>query len=326
MSRKHASHLPNTRPFRHARGLLSPHVQTIYPALFRRLRVKTARERWELPDGDFIDVERLFGTRADPCVILLHGLEGSSQSGYIQETLRLLTMRHVNAVALNMRSCSGELNRLPGAYHSGDYRDLAYCMQRLDEEGFTGPRYVAGYSVGGNIALKYLANDPSAKRIARAAAVGVPYDLEASVTAIDTRGGIFRVYRQWFMGSLRRKAIAKAFRFPHLLDTEAVARVRTIRAFDEAVIAPLFGFRSAHDYYEKATASRELDRITTPTLLLSAEDDPLAPASLMPKSVADNPHLHVVRAETGGHIGFVEFSALRPKFWGEEQVVTFLLG
>jgi predicted alpha/beta-fold hydrolase len=322
-----------SRPFVPARGLRGGHAQTLFPVFFRPGLVHRwvdapplRRERWTTPDADFVDVDRLEGAKGAPCVILLHGLEGSSGSGYVMECLRLLNRLGVGALALNFRSCSGEPNRTCAAYSSGDLRDVHLCMARLDEEGHEGTRHLIGFSLGGNVTLKFLANATEAGRITSAAAVSVPFDLDACVTRIDEQGGMNHIYRERFLRPMKAKALAKAARFTGQLDADAIRRARTLREFDHHVTAPTFGFASAEDYYARASSGPDVHRITTPTLLITSEDDPLAPAAHLAEHANGNDALTILRTERGGHVGFVEGSITAPRYWAEEQAVRFVCG
>lgn len=313
--------------FRPARGLSSPHLQSIYASLVRPIRTPPLwRQRLETPDGDFLDLDRRMADPGAPHLLVLHGLEGSSRAGYVAATIRAAAERGWGVVALNFRSCSGELNRRPRFYHSGETGDARFVIERLGEE-VRGPWLGVGFSLGGNVLLRLLAESGAACPLRAAAAVSTPYDLLRCARALDRPGlGWMALYRHVFLRSLKRKAIEKARCHPGLPDEARIRAVRGIEAYDDIVTAPLHGWRSAADYYAACSSGPVLAHIARPTLLVSAEDDPLAPASALPAGVAENPHLTVVRTARGGHVGFVEGSLLRPRFWAEERAVAFLAG
>ena len=311
--------------FRPAAGLSSPHAQTIFASYLRpRHTPPLVRQRLETPDGDFVDADRLLADPRAPHLLILHGLEGSSKSGYVRAMLRGAAARGWGAVALNFRSCSGELNRRPRFYHSGETGDARFVQERLREE-VQGPWAGVGFSLGGNVLLRLLEEEGERAPFVAAPAVSVPFDLLACARALDARrGGWMAIYRGVFLRSLKAKAIAKAQRHPGILDVERVRAAPGIEAYDDAVTAPLHGWATAADYYRACSSGAALDRIRIPTLLLTSDDDPIAPPSTLPPDVASNPALTLVRTARGGHVGFVAGSILRPRFWAEERVLDFL--
>ncbi len=312
-----------TEPFAPARGLASPHAQTIYASLVRPTHAPPLkRERWELPDGDFVDLDTFDGVPGAPHVVTLHGLEGSSRSGYITAILRGAAERGWGATAINFRSCSGEPNRLLRSYHSGDIGDALSVLKHLRER-LTGPLYAVGFSLGANVLLRLLEETGDSTPVEAAAAVSTPFDLSACADTLDGPGPFQLLYRERFLRTLKHKAREKLRRFPGSFDVQAMERARTIRAFDDAVTAPLHGFRDVAHYYAEASSGPRLHAIRRPTLLLSAKDDPMIPATTHPRDAAANPHLHLVVTERGGHVGFVAGGAFSPSFWGEAQVLAF---
>ncbi|HEX8434046.1 YheT family hydrolase [Archangium sp.] len=313
-----------TEPFAPAHGLASPHAQTIYASLVRPTHAPSLkRERWELPDGDFVDLDSFDGTPGAPHVVTLHGLEGSSRAGYITAILRGAAERGWGATAINFRSCSGEPNRLARSYHSGDIGDALSVMKHLRAR-LTGPLYAVGFSLGANVLLRLMEETGDHSPVDAAAAMSAPYDLGACADTLDGPGPFQRLYRARFLRTLKHKAREKLRRFPGVFDGQAMERASTIRGFDDAVTAPLHGFRDATHYYAEASSGPRLHAIRRPTLLLSAKDDPMIPASTHPRDVAANPHLTLVVTEHGGHVGFVAGKAFSPSFWGEAQMLAFL--
>ena len=317
--------MPSYRP---AWWLPGPHLQTLWGRIGRRAPFTPTRvERWDTPDGDFIDVHRLEGTSGAPRLVLLHGLEGSPRSHYAAGLFAQARERGWAMEAPVFRSCGEEPNRLLRSYHSGETGDVDFVIRRLALEEPDRPLLLTGVSLGGNVLLKWLGEQGAGvpPAVVAAAAVSVPYDLARSARHIDR--GFARVYQANFLRSLRRKAIEKQRRFPNALRPEAIARARTIWAFDDAVTAPIHGFRDAADYYAKSSSLGFLAGIRVPTLLLSAIDDPFLPAEILDDVAtiaSSNSALTVELTPNGGHVGFVSGSPWRPRYYLEERVLAFL--
>lgn len=309
-------------PFVPAAGLSNPHAQTLlaYAHRPRRARAVLQRERWETPDGDFVDVDRLPGP--GPRLLVLHGLEGSSRSGYVQVLLDLAAERGWGAIALNFRSCSGVPNRLLRSYSSGETADPRWVLSRMRAEG-PGLLLGVGFSLGGNALLKLLAEDGEASALHAAVAVSVPFDLALCARNLDALRGPLALYRHSFLRSLKAKALEKVQRFPGQLDANAIRRARGVQAFDDAVTAPLSGYPDAQAYYRGCSSGSVLEEIRRPTLLISAHDDPLVPRAALP-APPRNPRLTLCWTEHGGHVGFIQGSLLRPRYWAEARALEFL--
>ena len=280
-------------------------AQTVYASLFAPVaRPPVRRERWDTPDGDFIDVDRIDGPDGAPLLVLFHGLEGGSASHYARALLAAARGRGWHAALPHFRGCGGELNRLPRAYHSGDSDEIDWILRRLAGE-HAGAIYVGGVSLGGNALLKWLGErGAEAGAVVRAAAaVSAPVDLTAAGNALER--GFNRVYTRNFLATLRRKAAAKLARFPGLFDGPRVARSRTLREFDDLVTAPLHGFRDASDYWLRSSAKPWLAHIRVPTLLVNARNDPFVPAESLPRAEEVSPQVTLEFPEAGGHVGFV---------------------
>ena len=312
-------------PFHPAAGLGDSHLQTLAGALLRpRGAGALRRERWELPDGDFLDIDRLPASPEQPHVLVLHGLEGSSRSGYVLATLKETRRRGWGAVGFNFRSCSGEPNRLFRSYSSGETADPLWVLHRIRELGVTGPLIAVGFSLGGNVLLKLMAEAGDDCPLTAAAAISPPYNLASCADALDQAHGLTLVYRGAFLRSLKKKTLAKASTHPEAVDFQRVREARTIRAFDDAVTAPAYGFRDAAEYYARCSSGPMLGRIRRPTWLLSAADDPMVPIDSLPDRIDSNPLLKVTVTHRGGHVGFIGGSLLHPRFWAEAQAVAFL--
>jgi len=308
------------------------HLQTLWGKLVRRTpRVDTRVERWATPDGDEIELRRLDAPRghADtPRLLLLHGLEGTIDSTYLLGTLAEARARGWAADVLIFRTCNGEMNRTRRMYHSGETTDLDFVVRRLVSAHPRQPLVAAGFSLGGNVLLKWLGEQGDAvpSQFVAAAAVSVPFDLERGSRHIER--GFARIYGRHFLRTLRAKALAKLRAFPGLFDRTALERARTLFDFDDAVTAPVHGFLNASDYYSRSSSLRFLDRIRRSTLLLSARDDPFLPPEVLDRVAVvarDNPHVHLEFHELGGHVGFVSgLSPFRARYYAEWRVVDFL--
>ena len=283
------------------------HAQTIWPLLIKGSLPPYRRERWITPDDDFIDLDWIAGAAGAPCVVLFHGLEGSSRSHYARCLMRAVRQRGWQGVVVHFRGCSGEPNRLPRAYHSGDSAEIDWILRRLQSHGFPA-LFVAGVSLGGNALLKWLAEQGrhASGIIDAAAAVSAPLDLAAANVALSS--GFNLVYARHFLRTLIPAARAKDRRFPGRIDLDRALRARTLGEFDDAVTAPLHGFLGADDYYAKSSAGPLLGAIETPALLLHAANDPFLPAAALPRREHLAPAVTLEVYPGGGHVGFVHGS------------------
>jgi hypothetical protein len=283
------------------------------------------RERFDTPDGDFVDVDWLPGGPDAPLLLVLHGLEGSARSHYVGGLFGLAAARGWRAGVLYFRSCSGELNRLPRFYHSGDTGDLDHVLRVLADREPAARVGVVGISIGGNVLLKWLGErgDDAPKLVAGAAAISVPFDLVACARVMD-RGVQKVLYTASFMRSFRRKTRAKARAYPGFVDVRAALRATTFAAYDRVVTAPLHGFADEVDYWRQASSGPYLAAIRRPTLLLNALDDPFIPARSLPDPRTLPPAVRAEYVANGGHVGFVEGRPWRTTSWAERRAVDFL--
>lgn len=315
--------------FRPAWWCTNRHAQTVWGPFFRRDPVALRRERAETDDGDFVDLDWLpDGRPGAPLVLVLHGLEGSSRSHYARGLLAGARARGWRGVLLNFRSCSGEMNRRPRFYHSGDTGDLDAVLRRLLARERDLRVGVVGVSIGGNVLLKWLGEQgPIAPpAVVGGVAISVPFDLAACAGLLD-RGFAKHVYTANFMRTLRRKVVEKARAHPGFVDVAAARRARTFAAYDAAVTAPLFGFADARDYWRRASSRAYLAAIARPTLLVNALDDPFIPPDSLPKPQELSPHVRLVVTARGGHVGFVEGRwPWRARSWAEARALDFLGG
>lgn len=258
---------------------------------------------------------------------MLHGLEGTVHSHYVGGLLRVAHARGWGADMLIFRGCGDEPNRAPRFYHSGETSDLAFAVDRILSEHPHADLVMCGVSLGGNVLLKWLGEraETLPERVRAAVAVSVPFDLERGSRYISH--GFSRVYERHFLRTLRRKAQEKLGRYPGLFDSVALSSARTLYEFDDAVTAPVHGFRDAHDYYTRSSSLHFLAHIRRPTLLLSARDDPFLPAIVLDQVVhiaANNSCLTLEFTDGGGHVGFVHGSPWRPLYYAEYRTGEFL--
>jgi predicted alpha/beta-fold hydrolase len=290
--------------------------------------VATRLEQWDTPDGDVVEVHRLPApSREAPQLIVLHGLEGTARSHYARGALAEARRRGWGAYLLLFRSCGDVPNRTRRFYHSGETGDLGLVVERVLADHPQAPIVLAGYSLGGNVLLKWLGEqgERASPRIRGAAAVSVPFDLAQGSRHIQR--GFARIYQAHFLRSLKRKTFEKLSRFPDIADPARVAAIQTLYEFDDLVTGPLHGFAGADDYYARSSALGFLSRIRVPTLLLSAFDDPFLPAAVLDevRAIAERtPALTVEFVPQGGHVGFISGPPWRPFYWGEWMVGEFL--
>ncbi len=344
-SRRHGNIVASD--FEPAWWLPGAHLQTVWAARIRpAISIPWKRERLELPDGDFIDLD--FACRkpdrnlcrnpkspdieypkkppADPksLVILLHGLQGSSRSLHIRGLADTLVRHGWHCLVMHFRGCSGEANRLPRAYHSGEIEDFAFLLRSLRRHRPHTRFAAVGFSLGGSVLLNFLARHEQASDIEAAVAVCVPLCLARAAERLD-RKGLSYFYRRHFIDDLRRSAIGKFRRRPGPIDLDLLRRIRLFREFDDLVTAPLHGFRDADHYYEAASARPHLHRIRCPTLVLHALDDPFMTPAVVPEAHELSASTRFEISRGGGHIGFVEgHRPWRARYWLESRIPRFL--
>jgi predicted alpha/beta-fold hydrolase len=315
-------------PYRAPWWLPGGHAQTIYASLFApRPRPAYRRERWETPDGDFVDLDWLAeDVTGKPLVVLFHGLEGSSRSHYAAALMAAVRASGWRGVVVNFRGCSGEPNRLPRAYHSGDAQEIDWILRRLRERNDGAPLFAAGASLGGNALLKWLGERGTAARgvVNGAAAVSAPLDLMTSGDALGKGFNLF--YARHFLVTLKPKALAKHARHPGLLDPARIRAARTLRAFDDVVTAPLHGFRDTDDYWTRASSKPGLAEIRVPTLVINAKNDPFLPHAALPAPHEVGPAVTLEQPEEGGHCAFVGSPFPGTLDWLPHRILRFFSG
>ncbi|UJF23611.1 hydrolase [Shewanella sp. OMA3-2] len=307
----------------------NPHLQTILPFIFKVAKPDVFRQRQELPDGDFIDLDWLGKPlNGDPILVIAHGLEGSTESHYVRRMLVEAQKVQLCSVVHHHRGCSGEPNRLARSYHSGDFDDLAFTLQQLHINYPDSPLYAVGYSLGGNVLAKYLGYQQNQSLLARAVVVSAPLTLSACAKRLES--GFSKVYQSHLIKRLQKKMLAKldnhnlVAQMP--LNKTELQQLSTFYQFDDKVTAPLHGFNGVDDYYTQSSALSLLKHISKPTLIIHAKDDPFMTEAVIPAqdelSVAVNYELHA----SGGHVGFINGGwPWKPRFYLENRIIDFLL-
>jgi uncharacterized protein len=282
------------------------HLQTVIPSVFRKVEgVVYQRERLTLADGDFVDIDWLKNSN-DKLVVLTHGLEGDSQRQYIKGTAKLFAQNGWDVLAWNCRSCSGEMNRAFRLYNHGEIGDIGEVIEHGLATNIYKDVVLVGYSMGGNITLKYLGVNGLTipKAIRAGVAISSPTDLESSAKLLDLPSNWF--YRKRFMSKLFKKIQAKTELYPNCLDLDQIKNVRVWKDFDEFFSAPLNGYQNADDFYEQASAVNFISGVSIPVLICNAQNDPILTPECMPFEIAKkHPLIFTEMPRSGGHVGFI---------------------
>jgi predicted alpha/beta-fold hydrolase len=300
--------------------------------LRRKSGVSFRRERWDTPDGDFLDIDFAdvegaswaeLGDSA-PIVLFMHGLEGSARSGYAYEIYKRLASFGIRPVGFNFRSCSGEINRGARLYHSGETGDFEFVLNELVAR-FPGIQLgAAGVSLGGNVLLCHLGRRGNATPLSAAATISAPFDLAACSDALGQKGGW--IYGRWLLRKLQKKVRQKRTELEAVCNVDGGLSSRSLREFDDHITAPVFGFDGANDYYRQCSTAPLLPAIARPTQILASLDDPFHSGQAIPDQVfEDNRHLYPLLVPGGGHVGFVSGnSPFSVDFWAEKTSAEFL--
>lgn len=316
-------------PYVAPKWLRGGNAQTIYPYLMRQKPLFVYRRvRWEIADGDFVDVDWLDGNTDAPLVVIFHGLEGGSNSHYIISIKNILQQYGWHSVVIHFRGCSGEPNRLSRAYHAGDSAEINWMVRRIVQEyrqdcAGSQPVYAIGVSLGGNALLKWLGEqgEQVTTWLNGVAAISVPLDLAAAGAALDS--GFNQVYTHHFLSTLKRKAFDKLKNFPDLFDARALARCRTIYDFDNIVTAPLHGFKNTDNYWQTSSSKQFLPHVRVPTLVINARNDPFMPASVLPGKDEVSTAVTLEYPEEGGHAGFIQSPFPGRLDWLPKRIISF---
>ncbi len=317
--------------FKPAGFLANGHLQTLYAGLFSKPSTPdVAWEILELPDGDFVECVWHQKPKLDekrPIMILFHGLAGSFDSPYIKRAMHALGAKGFAVVLMHFRGCGKEMNRLARAYHSGDTEDAKYLISHLKATYHDSPLFATGYSLGGNMLLKLLGEMQEDSLLDGAMVVSAPMQLESSANRINQ--GFSKLYQYNMMRSLRASLIEK-YRYHDIekeigLKKEDIKHLRTFWEFDDAYTAPMHGFKDAKEYYEKSSSKPYLKDIMIPTLIIHAQDDPFMGKEVIPSDDELSEEITFELYASGGHVGFVAGSVLRPHYWIEERMLDFFL-
>jgi uncharacterized protein len=303
--------------------LFSPHLETIYPALLRRVSLTPyTRERISTPDDDFLDLDWL-QKGSDSVAIISHGLEGSSHRPYIKGMAKALFDYGFDVLAWNFRGCSGEMNRQLRFYHSGATDDLQTVIDHVIHNTKYKSVSLVGFSLGGNLTLKYLGERTVPDIVKRAVVFSVPMDLKSSCDKISLPAN--RLYSNRFLRSLKNKIVTKA-RVRRELDVTKIERVKTLTQFDDRYTAPLHGFKDANEYYERCSSLGFVSDIKIPTLVINTLNDPFLSEECFPVSLLENhPFVNLQILSRGGHVGFTQFTK-NGLYWSEQRALEFLKG
>ncbi|WP_041417933.1 hydrolase [Shewanella woodyi] len=307
----------------------NPHIQTILPLLTKVDRPALRRERFELNDGDFIDLDWLGSPKKDEAIlVIIHGLEGSAESHYVRRLLNDCHQRGLCAVVHHHRSCSGVTNRLARSYHSGDTQDLQDNLQHLQQRFPSSDLLAVGYSLGGNVLTKYLGEYGEQSLLKRGAVISAPLKLSACAKRLEK--GFSKLYQSYLIKQLQQKVTDKvkddSLRDAMPVSLEQIKQLDTFYAFDHRVTAPLHGFSGVDDYYQRASGIDFLASISKPTLVLHAADDPFMTAEVIPAKDNVSPHVTYELHGQGGHVGFINGGTpFKPKYYLEQRILNFLL-
>ena len=316
---------PPCRPYLAPAWLPGGHAQTLWPLLIKPPQIALRRERWTTPDGDFIDVDRLDGPAEAPLLVLFHGLEGGARSHYARSTAAACRARGWRFALPHFRGCSGELNRRPRAYHSGDSAEIDWILRRLHGDNRGQLLHAAGVSLGGNALLKWAGEHGAAagELVSGVAAICPPLDLAACGHHLAR--GFNRLYTRHFLNTLKAISSARLQRFPGLFDAERMLAARNLWEFDEAVTGPVHGFAGADDYWARSSAKPFLKFIAVPALAVNPENDPFLPARHLPRRDEVSPTVRLEHPATGGHVGFVSGPFPGRLDWLPQRLLHFFL-
>jgi predicted alpha/beta-fold hydrolase len=319
--------------FKPAWWLNNPHLQTLYALLCRKIaqRPEIKRERLTTPDGDFIDVDHC-GSASAPIVILLHGLTGSSESIYIQGLQTVLMQQGFRSVALNFRGCSGVANLSSRCYHSGETGDIDFLYQTLRQREPDTSLAVVGFSLGGNVLLKWLGEKQQSLSLFAAVAVSVPLQLAICATKLDQ--GFSKLYRAYLLRELKIYMRRKQYYLQQinalnelkiLNELGDLAKIHSFWQYDDRVVAKLYAFNDVEDYYQRSSSRAFLKTIAVPSLLIHALDDPFMTPAVVPQADELSPLVQLELAQAGGHVGFISGDQpLKPQYWLEQRIPEFL--
>ncbi|WP_285164130.1 hydrolase [Shewanella goraebulensis] len=306
----------------------SAHIQTILPVFFKVDKPAVSRQRQELPDGDFIDLDWVGeAINGQAILVILHGLEGSSDSHYVRRMLQTAKDNNLCAVVHHHRSCSGEPNRLARSYHSGDTQDIHFTLTQLKQQYLDSPLYAVGYSLGGNVLAKYQGEQGSNSLLEKTIIVSAPLCLAACAKKLEN--GFSTVYQQHLIKQLQGKMQAKVAEAQLKSDMPVTAKeidnLTTFHLFDDKVTAPLHGFSDVFDYYTRASGKPFLKHVKKSTLVIHAQDDPFMTDAVIPSNAELSEHVQYELHKNGGHVGFISGGVpWKPTFYLESRIIQFI--
>lgn len=285
------------------------------------------RESLDLPDGDVTAVDWLCDAddlpKSAPLIVILHGLEGSAESSYARMLMQGAFEREWRPCVLHFRDCGDYRNLLPRRYHAGETNDIRHFLRTLQQTGHVGPMLAVGYSLGGNVLLKYLGESGSDSRLNAAAAVCVPLNLHACSDALNI--GFSKIYQRYMLNNMKESVRRKFDRHTAAFDWGRAMTAKTFAEFDDAVTAPLHGFSGMQDYYDRCSSAQFLKDIMRPTLIINARDDPFMTPDVIPDSDRLSENVTLEIADAGGHVGFVEGGTpWRPSYYLPPRILGFL--
>lgn len=310
------------------KGFSNPHFQTTLPSLLNRnKKARFVHQRFELDDGDFLDLawHQLPTADTRPIIIIFHGLEGSVHSPYAFRMMEALDKKGFNSVVMHFRGCLGVQNRLARAYHSGETGDAKAFIEHIINKYPDCPLGAVGYSLGGNMLLKLQGELGESSPLFAAVSVSAPLRLEQTADHINS--GASRFYQKVLMDSLKERLLEKFEQYDYEkiigLKKEDVPVMKSFWEYDDLFTGPIHGFEGATDYYTRSSAQQYIVHITKPTLIIHAEDDPFMPVTVLPdeKELPDNISLEL--SEHGGHVGFLGGTVLTPHYWLEGRIPEF---
>ena len=316
--------------FSAATWLKNKHLQTSFLPIRSLLNnIKIERKIIDLPDGDIISLDTINQSKqknkSRPLLLILHGLEGSSKSSYAIQLLQYAQKNDWNAAVINSRDCGGCHNNLPRRYHAGETSDLKFIVEKIHQEGYMGKIYVVGYSLGGNVLLKYLGEQGEDTLVSAAVAISVPLDLHMSSLALNQN---FSKIYQFYLLNCMKKAIRRKFnKFNAPFEWSNAMNSKTFSQFDNIVTAPLHGFNSKNDYYELCSSKYFLKKIKIPTLIINSRDDPFMLPEMIPDANNLSNSVQLEISDSGGHVGFISGGTpCKPKFYLPKRIFNFLDG
>ena len=312
-------------PYRAPGWLPGGQAQTLWPLLIKAPPLPLRRERWDTPDGDFIDVDHLDAPAGAPLLVLFHGLEGSARSHYAISTAHACKRQGWRLAIPHFRGCSGELNRRPRAYHSGDSDEIDWILRRLQQANVEQRLHAAGISLGGNALLKWAGERAEAAADVVTGVVGICAPLDLAACGHHLARGFNRLYTRHFLDTLKVRSAARLRHFPGLFDETRMRRARNLWEFDDAVTGPVHGFAGADDYWSRSSAKPWLKAITVPALVVNPRNDPFLPAFALPGVGETSPSVRLEQPAGGGHVGFVSGPFPGNLDWLPQRLLHFFL-